>query len=55
MFQGVSSTQVREAFLNNDREYIEKSCPNAVLKRYQELERIIKEVQKNPKKDYEIE
>ena len=34
MFEAVSSTKIRNAFVNNDRKYIEKSVPNAVIKRY---------------------
>ena len=55
MFEGVSSTKIREAFLNNDKEYIEKSCPDAVLRRYDKIKGIIEEVNKNPKEDYMIE
>ena len=55
MFEGVSSTKIREAFLKDDKEYIEKSCPNAILKRYDEIKRMLETVHKNPKEDYELE
>lgn len=34
MFEAVSSTKIRNAFLNDNKEYIEKSVPKAVIKRY---------------------
>ena len=42
MFQAVSSTKIRKAFIDNDREYIKNNVPNAVFKRYDELYTIIK-------------
>lgn len=54
MFQGISSTKIREAFLNNDKKYIEESCPEAVIKRYEEIRNIIKEVWNNPRNDFSI-
>lgn len=44
MFEDVSSTRVRNAFLNNDIEYIEKSVPNAVKKRFKEIKSMIDKV-----------
>lgn len=44
MFEAVSSTKIRNAFLNNDKEYIEKSVPNAVIKRFDEIKQILDEV-----------
>lgn len=54
MFNAVSSTKIRQAFLDEDKEYIEKSCPNAVVRRYDDIKRIIEEVNKNPIEDYTI-
>ena len=54
MFEAVSSTKIRQAFLDNDRTYIENSSPNAVLKRYDEIKMIIKNVNANPKNDFSI-
>ena len=54
MFDAVSSTKIRQAFIDDDRRYIEESCPNAVLNRYDEIKRIIKEVYNNPIDDYSI-
>ncbi len=42
MFEAVSSTKIRKAFLEGDRSYIEKSVPNAVIRRYDKIEKIIK-------------
>lgn len=44
MFEDVSSTRVRNAFLNNDKEYIEKSVPKAVYERFEEIKKIIDKV-----------
>lgn len=55
MFNAVSSTKIREAFLNGDKEYIRKSCPNVVIKRYEEIKRILEEVNRNPKEDFVME
>lgn len=52
MFDAVSSTKIRQAFLDDNREYIEKSCPDAVIRRYDEIKRIIKGVNDNPIEDY---
>lgn len=52
MFNAVSSTKIRQAFIDENRKYIEKSCPKAVLNRYEELHEIIKKVNENPKNDY---
>lgn len=55
MFEAVSSTKIREAFLKGDIEYIRKSTPNAVMKRYDEIKKILEKVQKSPKDDYRME
>lgn len=44
MFDAVSSTKIRNAFLNNDKEYIEKSTPKAVIKRFDVIKDIIDKV-----------
>lgn len=55
MFEAVSSTKIRDAFLNNNKEYIEKSCPEAVVRRFEEIKEIIERVYKEPKSDYVME
>lgn len=37
MFEAVSSTKIRSAFIDNNKEYIKKSVPNAVFRRYDEI------------------
>lgn len=54
LFEAVSSTKIRNAFLDNDREYIEKSTPKAVQVRFEEIRKIINDVYSNPKDDYKI-
>jgi len=44
MFEAVSSTKIRNAFLNDDKEYIQKSVPNVVLENYEIIKKIIDEV-----------
>lgn len=41
MFNAVSSTKIREAFIENDKAYIEKSVPEAVFKRYDIIREIL--------------
>ena len=47
MFEAVSSTKIRNAFLNNDKTYIEKSVPRSVIKRYDLIKNILNEVYTN--------
>ena len=44
MFEAISSTKIRNAFLNNDMGYIKKSVPEEVYKRYEEIRDIINKV-----------
>lgn len=44
MFEVISSTKIRNAFLNNDMGYIKKSVPEEVYKRYEEIRDIINKV-----------
>lgn len=52
MFNGVSSTKIRKAFLKGDKEYIEKSVPKAVLRRYDEIKGFISEVEREENEGY---
>lgn len=47
MFEAVSSTKIRNAFLNGDKEYIERSVPNAVIKRYSKIKEVLDKVYTN--------
>ncbi len=51
MFEAISSTKIRNAFLNDDREYIKKSVPNAVFKRFDIIQKILNDVYTNPEQD----
>ncbi len=55
MFEAVSSTKIRNAFLNGDREYIKKSVPEAVERRFDLIKSIIDKVYEAPKEDYNME
>lgn len=49
MFQAVSSTKIRQAFINDDQEYIKNNVPQAVFRRYNELQKILSEIRKENK------
>ena len=55
MFNAVSSTKIRQAFLSGDKEYICKSTPNAVYRRFDEIKNIICNIEKSPREDYKME
>lgn len=55
MFNAISSTKIREAFLQDNKEYIKKSCPDSVIKRYDEIKEILERVNRNPKDDFIME
>lgn len=55
MFDGLSSTKIRQAFIDNDPSYIEKYCPVSVLKRFEYLASYYKDVKKNPKEDFSMD
>ena len=55
VFEGLSSTKIREALLNftdADKKYLYKFLPEAVFERVEELREIILKVHKNPHKDF---
>lgn len=55
LFEGLSSTKIREAFINDDKKYIQKYCPKSVLDRFDYLKSYYKNVKKNPKSDFSME
>lgn len=55
MYEGLSATKIRRAFMENDKKYIEKYCPRAVLSRFDYLASYYREVTRNPKKDFSME
>lgn len=46
MFNAVSSTKIRGAFIEDNKTYIEKSVPKAVCKRYELIREILINVNK---------
>ena len=54
MFEGLSATKIRNAFINKDIEYVKKFCPNSVVSRFDELASYYDEVRKNPKSDFSM-
>lgn len=55
MFEAVSSTKIRNAFLNNDEEYIKRSVPNAVIRRFDIIKDIMDKVYTKPLEDQGLE
>jgi len=55
MFEGLSATKIRNAFINKDVEYVKRYCPESVVSRFDELASYYHEVKKNPKEDFSME
>lgn len=55
LFDGLSATKIREAFVNGDKRYIEKYCPKPVVDRFDYLAKFYKEVKNNPIEDWSME
>ena len=55
IFEGLSSTKIRNAFIEGDIDYIKKYCPNAVVKRFDMLKSYYEDVKENPKEDFSME
>ena len=55
LFEGLSSTKIRNAFINDDIEYIKKYCPESVQKRFKYLKKYYENVTLNPKDDFSME
>ena len=55
MFEGLSATKIRNAFINKDVSYVEKYCPPSVVSRFDELASYYDVVSKNPKQDFSME
>jgi hypothetical protein len=55
MFEGLSATKIRNAFINKDISYVEKYCPPSVVSRFDELASYYDVVSKNPKQDFSME
>ncbi len=55
IFEGLSATNIRQAFIDDDREYIKKFCPKSVINRFSYLVSYYKNVTNNPKEDFSME
>lgn len=55
LFDGLSATKIRNAFVNDDKEYIRKYCPDVVLEQFDYLKKYYLGVLNNPLDDYEME
>ena len=55
IFNGLSATKIRQAFIDKDIEYINKFCPAPVIKRFDLLNNYYEEVTKNPINDFSME
>lgn len=55
IFEGLSATNIRQAFIDDNREYIKKFCPKSVINRFSYLVSYYKNVTNNPKEDFSME
>ena len=55
LFEGLSSTKIRNAFINDDVDYIKEYCPESVQKRFDYLKKYYENVTLNPKDDFSME
>ena len=55
IFNGLSATNIRESFINGDRDYINRFCPVSVIKRFDYLASYYKEVLEDPVGDFSME
>lgn len=55
LFEDLSATKIRNAFIENDIEYVKRFCPDSVVNRFDELKSYYKNVKENPKEDFSME
>ena len=55
IFEGLSATNIRHAFIDGDRDYINEFCPNSVGNRFDYLASYYKDVTENPREDFSME
>ena len=55
LFDGLSSTKIRNAFIENNINYIKKYCPEPVVKRFDLLKTYYEDVCTNPQEDFSME
>lgn len=54
IFDGLSATNIRQAFIDNNKEYVKKFCPKSVVNRFDYLASYYKNVTNNPKEDFSM-
>lgn len=55
IFEGLSATKIRQAFIDGNRDYINEFCPGSVVNRFDYLASYYKDVTENPKEDFSME
>lgn len=55
LFDGLSATKIRDAFMTGDKSYINKYCPPPVQRRFSELAAYYKRVSATPKPDISMQ
>ena len=55
IFNGLSATNIRQAFIDDNRKYIIKFCPDSVVNRFDYLASYYANVRNNPKEDFSME
>lgn len=55
IFDGLSATNIRQAFIDNNKDYIREFCPLSVVNRFDYLASYYKDVTFNPKPDFSME
>lgn len=55
IFEGLSATKIRQAFIDGNRDYINEFCPGSVANRFDYLASYYKDVTENPKEDFSME
>lgn len=55
LFDGLSATKIRNAFIEDNIDYIKESCPESVVSRFDLLKSHYENVKKNPKEDFSME
>jgi len=55
LFEGLSATKIRNAFMTGDVDYVKKYCPDSVVRRFNELAAYYKGVVENPREDFSMD
>ena len=55
MFDGLSATKIRNAFITRDIDYVKKYCPASVVSRFDELASYYDTVVQQPKEDFSMQ